>query len=887
MEQRSPSCHQKAWPEKPMISQASRPQWGTDEVCEMQVPLGSGEGPSASDMSPQQEDPLSCIRACCMCRPQAEAQKLSFLASICTICEAALEDSGAHYRLCVCPLEVAQCIEELLQEEPAERLDTELWQQAMNAIAAMSRAWLLPEERKSSLLRACLGSVLRLPRHEDTQDRDAALYMETMEALHRLLQVLVGSAGTSVLMELQNILELLLPFTTCQLAAVEERAMACIARLLAFSNTCPLPEVCSCFTGAVVLRHQCTENQRFPVLGKLAGQLILCCTSTDEGTRDEAMKAVRQLFIFIASQRMWMWQKDPKKPQLRERWQTLFYEQVSQENNARKIFRMFLKYLQYPERVSIFLTAIESMTVPSLHSTELAAHMVDVLSAEVHFPPGQVQKIVKVIYSSLPSITAQPALESLGRALLVLASKYPREMVSSLLGCSPTCTSVTITMWKEMLSESLAVEKVLQELLRVLTNHSLYHMSTSTGDRPRVLALAAARILPEIIQLPLVLKEAEAIFPQLFLALLLQVSFTMELTLQEVEIFWEVHQQHHLTPIRAAVQSLKVLLCGVGLQKQMEAIEEQGGWDALLSTVTHLQGVQVVARVMRELPGALRDPIFHQLVELLSTKFCSWEMVAMVFLVEMLECVDLSEELHRVVSLFSTYLQSQSVGMQQLVLRGILQLSKRQDTARKMLGLLPCITEQLQDADSGARAMALPVLSSLLRLLERGKLSLVALELASNLPALFEDESGTVRQLSIHLFLDTLSFVEGREKRKMRKEVYRSLVPLYLHLHDEEESVAKASQKAFLGAARFLHWRRLEHLAEVAQFWQIGECMVCTFPHPRSGSGPLCADPVPFSLQLVERRKSAAQDYLGQSLLYLQSPQEPLRREAVRFIGEP
>ncbi|XP_019475512.1 uncharacterized protein LOC104913139 [Meleagris gallopavo] len=176
----------------------------------------------------------------------------------------------------------------------------------------------------------------------------------------------------------------------CQLVAVEERAVACIGRLLAFSNTCSLPKVCSCFTGAVVLRHQCTENQRFPVLGKLAGQLILCCTSTDEGTRDEAMKAVHQLFIFIASQRMWLWQKDPKKQQLRERWQILFYEHISQENNASKIFMMFLKYLQYPERVSIFLTAIESMTAPSLHSTELAAHMVDVLAAEAHFPPGQV-----------------------------------------------------------------------------------------------------------------------------------------------------------------------------------------------------------------------------------------------------------------------------------------------------------------------------------------------------------------------------------------------------------------------------------------------------------------------------------------------------------------
>ena len=58
-----------------------------------------------------------------------------------------------------------------------------------------------------------------------------------------------------------------------------------------------------------------------------------------------------------------------------------------------------------------------------------------------------------------------------------------------------------------------------------------------------------------------------------------------------------------------------------------------------------------------------------------------------------------------------------------------------------------------------------------------------------------------MRQLSIHLFLDTLSFVEGREKRKMRKEVYRSLVPLYLHLHDEEESVAKVGIAFIWGRA--------------------------------------------------------------------------------------
>ena len=47
---------------------------------------------------------------------------------------------------------------------------------------------------------------------------------------------------------------------------------------------------------------------------------------------------------------------------------------------------------------------------------------------------------MKTIYNSLPSIKDKAALKSLGRALLVLTSKFPKEMVSSLLVCSPTCT---------------------------------------------------------------------------------------------------------------------------------------------------------------------------------------------------------------------------------------------------------------------------------------------------------------------------------------------------------------------------------------------------------------------------------------------------------------
>ncbi|XP_068524937.1 uncharacterized protein [Anas acuta] len=97
-------------------------------------------------------------------------------------------------------------------------------------------------------------------------------------------------------------------------------------------------------------------------------------------------------------------------------------------------------------------------------------------------------------------------------------------------------------------------------------------------------------------------------------------------------------------------------------------------------------------------------------------------------------------------------------------------------------------------------------------------------------------------------------------------------------------AVLQASREALLGVARFLRWRQLAHLAETLQSWKISECLVRTLLHPGPGPGPPCAEPAPFPLQLA-RRNSAAEEYLAQSLPYLQSLQEPLRREAVRFTG--
>ncbi|XP_072716940.1 uncharacterized protein [Ciconia boyciana] len=78
--------------------------------------------------------------------------------------------------------------------------------------------------------------------------------------------------------------------------------------------------------------------------------------------------------------------------------------------------------------------------------------------------------------------------------------------------------------------------------------------------------------------------------------------------------------------------------------------------------------------------------------------------------------------------------------------------------------------------------------------------------------------------------------------------------------HLPVSAALQASRETLLGAAKFLKRRQLRKLLETEQTWRVSECL------------------------LVED-SSGAEEYLQQSLPYLQSPQEPLREAAVRFTG--
>ncbi|KAM6100881.1 LOW QUALITY PROTEIN: ATPase family AAA domain-containing protein 2-like, partial [Pterocles gutturalis] len=134
-----------------------------------------------------------------------------------------------------------------------------------------------------------------------------------------------------------------------------------------------------------------------------------------------------------------------------------------------------------------------------------------------------------------------------------------------------------------------------------------------------------------------------------------------------------------------------------------------------------------------------------------------------------------------------------------LLLGCLVTLLERPDLARKRQALLPHIMEVLKECSTDTKTKILAIL---------------------------RNECRQTRELSISLFRDLLEAVVGRDKRKMKKKVRRVLLPLFLHMQEETDSVAK-----------------------------------------------------------LRRDRSRAEEYLCQSLPYLEDAEASVREAALRFIG--
>ncbi|XP_071886045.1 uncharacterized protein [Anas platyrhynchos] len=138
-----------------------------------------------------------------------------------------------------------------------------------------------------------------------------------------------------------------------------------------------------------------------------------------------------------------------------------------------------------------------------------------------------------------------------------------------------------------------------------------------------------------------------------------------------------------------------------------------------------------------------------------------------------------------------SYLRHSRPEMRLMVLKGLCTVSESPEKAREIQVLLPDIVEALQDTNTDVVLKALPVLRNVMTHVERREASGPALQLAEKLLPLFDHASSQVQEHSICLFQAVVEAVLWQRTKKMKRTVHRSLLPLYVHMRDQSESVAK------------------------------------------------------------------------------------------------
>ncbi|XP_032549091.1 maestro heat-like repeat-containing protein family member 6 [Chiroxiphia lanceolata] len=501
------------------------------------------------------------------------------------------------------------------------------------------------------------------------------------------------------------------------------------------------------------------------------------------------------------------------------------------------------------------------MANSDLCNAETSAALLDLLVENGVSNAEKVPAFVRYIHRWL---TANVCAERrLDKTLLALVEAHPVDVVVTLLRSAPCCDRAAVSMWRAIISLRTTAESVLTILALVLGSWPTCSMCTSDGDETEVFALAATVALWKILHLLCCTRAVRVCFPNLFVHLLFQVFFSTVQMPEEVDTLWrECRKQRNLPskPNRFAVLTLKALLRRLRCESVLVALERKCGWDTLLNADTHHYAVGLLAREMGSVCTPWCCGIVCCLLELLSEEMCPWELPAMAFLVEALVYLDVRECGESVLQILSRHLWSECPEMRRQVLKGLVVLSQDAVMAKRMCSLTESLVQLLWDADGELVGRTVSVLGFLFSDKGIQLSSPTALQLAEALQPLFDSADSSVQLSSILLFCGVMMTVEKEGKKALKPHVHQSLLPLFFHCHDENQRVAEASGEALLCVAGFLKRKDLKKTVKRKELWRFSEC-------------------------LLEKDKRRAVEYLCQALPYLESPQEPVREAALRFIG--
>ncbi|XP_074078444.1 maestro heat-like repeat-containing protein family member 7 isoform X15 [Macrotis lagotis] len=470
------------------------------------------------------------------------------------------------------------------------------------------------------------------------------------------------------------------------------------------------------------------------------------------------------------------------------------------------------------------------------------------------FPELRVSDVIESIHYNLGFIRDLCAIQVIEKTLQELTQKYTDEVMLMLITIQDRDQDRKL--WKILAAPAKGYDTLLNHLLMRLQALP-FQDSGNPSKSLEINPVLAGRALNELLLDSSSKLEVEIFYPWLFMALLSLISFLVfeggNQTLQELPGVPE-----YMNPVSCTIETLKTLICSAGYEYQVSFMKNQRTWELLANPEEYLKGISMIAKSLTIRSCWHIRPIVSLIFSILRGNEEGSLITALAILAEILQKTEVAIMTDEtIIELLKRWAQKNDPVIQQLVLKAAGNFGLHKETTKFLRMLQPCILNCCFSKHFSVVEEAFLALRGIICNLTWTDSVTLLIEISCILRPFFDDESEELRYRSVDMFGALLAKVKKRFlMAPFRYQVHCSLVPLMLHIQDENTSVANASRDGLFHAAKIL---------------------VC----PRFKSVCINKDMFTIGMTLLEEQKDKIPWFLSQSLSYFHYPQSGIRLAAV------
>ncbi|XP_062991509.1 maestro heat-like repeat-containing protein family member 7 [Elgaria multicarinata webbii] len=698
---------------------------------------------------------------------------------------------------------------------------------------------------REKLLSTCISSIFALPSVNTLQSQDGAtvniqaLYDQTVEAMEAMLQSLLSERPNTT--ELFVLLDHLAPWMTSGQAHERARAVNAYVFLLKLAADGPMFHV----------SHECRK------LGALIGQLCLRLNDPKKEIGQQSMEGIYYLYSLIKRQEGTEMKTDSLIAEQHQMYKEILgtYDATRLQQNITQIIKGFEPHLTSRQMTEILLAAIGCLKEAN-KSTTAASHTIIsvILEGYKHQLHKQVPEIVDKIYQQLGSIYQFQNRQLMMGVMTNLAHPYMEDVCCALLRLPFPIDRFAAEMWYAL------TKSCLDDEINVLVNILLKKLQLSpkaTGNY--ITPLAAATAFSKLLSVPKCTDVALNIYPRLLMSLLVQLHYSIR-----HKVIKNSDSQEESEPACYVVTALKTLLLAVRCYYEFAIIEREQGWELLTSCEDHHRGVSLLARVM--LQGSyyfdlLR--ILYLLVPFLERGEEEHQITALACFVELL-CMSEARRLPERYSLhrLKRGLVNENPVIRALSIKGLVNMADW--PGKDVKPLLPAMTEGLSGMDGRLFVESVAEIEKILAGPEGAD---CVCNISLSLQEHFSDEHESVRASAIYLFGRMVKLAKKSNKWMIRPQVLENMVPLLLHLQEENPDVTKKCKYALDESFHFLGWKPPKQAINGKAWYEHEEVLDETCQY------------------LVQKQEGNLKRFLYQGLFYTESGLLSIKRASIMFLG--